>query len=148
MTTTEVDALLNFSWNERDVFGRFIFEQHEGIDAHFMKHVDWMVTIAKEIYGPGTLFIVHDINQGKHSDDSMHYKGRAIDGHFAGLPVRDQALFAMRYFFGVGCYPDWNNPGIHVDDRLGPPTYWVKFFDNYDFDWRNFSEFMLGGKTR
>ena len=43
----------------------------------------------------------------------------ASDLHIEDLHVIDQYLIAERFdkFNGIGVYPNWNNPGIHVDVR-------------------------------
>lgn len=52
-----------------------------------------------------------------------HPKGRAVDLHIEGMPPMMQFLAALRFpvFTGIGLYPWWNSPGIHVDNR--PLTY-------------------------
>ena len=43
----------------------------------------------------------------------------AVDLDIEGLHVIDQYLIAERFdaFNGIGVYPNWNSPGIHVDVR-------------------------------
>jgi len=54
-----------------------------------------------------------------HAKNSAHYAGLAVDFHFVGWPLLDQWLFAERFpWQGIGIYPYWNNPGLHVDLRL------------------------------
>jgi len=55
---------------------------------------------------------------------SQHPKGRAQDAVIRDvvtrepLDVLEQFLIACRYFWsGIGFYPYWNSPGIHVDTR-------------------------------
>ena len=57
-----------------------------------------------------------------HSDNSQHYKGKAADIHIKGLNVVDQYLIAEKsnLFNGIGVYPFWNNPGLHIDIRNVP----------------------------
>jgi len=54
-----------------------------------------------------------------HVTKSMHYVGKAVDLHIKGLNVVDQFLAAERFdaFNGIGLYPHWNNPGLHLDIR-------------------------------
>jgi len=54
-----------------------------------------------------------------HSNNSYHYKGKAVDFHFGGLtPLEQFACIKMiADLRGVGYYPWWNNPGWHVDLR-------------------------------
>lgn len=56
--------------------------------------------------------------------DSQHPKGKAQDAVIRDAVTRepldtfDQFLIASRYFWtGIGMYPFWNSPGIHVDTR-------------------------------
>jgi hypothetical protein len=57
-----------------------------------------------------------------HSKDSQHYLGNAADGflHIDNNPItlEVQAITAIRAgFTGIGLYPEWNTPGVHVDVR-------------------------------
>lgn len=58
-----------------------------------------------------------------HADHSSHYAvssdyASAVDFHFEGMSVFDQWLFAERFpWMGIGIYPSWKNPGLHVDLR-------------------------------
>jgi hypothetical protein len=51
--------------------------------------------------------------------NGYHPMGLAIDFHIPNTPVLDQYLMAERFdgFNGIGIYPDWNSPGLHVDAR-------------------------------
>ncbi|MEW6712369.1 MAG: hypothetical protein AB1403_21300 [Candidatus Riflebacteria bacterium] len=63
-----------------------------------------------------------------HSEDSYHYKGQAVDGHFVGMHLLNQLLVAERtnLWRGIGLYPFWNNPGLHLDVRGGQPLRWIR----------------------
>ena len=53
-----------------------------------------------------------------HATNSAHYWGGAADLHVEGLPLLDQYLAAERFrFTGIGLYPHWNRPGLHLDVR-------------------------------
>jgi hypothetical protein len=58
-----------------------------------------------------------------HVAGSSHYGEVAtgVDFHFEGWSLLEQWLFAERFpWSGIGIYPYWNNPGLHVDlRRLG-----------------------------
>jgi uncharacterized protein YcbK (DUF882 family) len=53
------------------------------------------------------------------NDAGTHGRGEAVDIVIKGLDVLDQFLIAerTRLFSGIGVYPFWNRPGIHVDVR-------------------------------
>ena len=65
----------------------------------------------------GARFNVHSSYRA--GDEGTHGKGLAVDGHFVGVSLIDQFLAAEKslLFGGIGLYPYWNNPGIHLDVR-------------------------------
>ena len=142
MTEHDISQLKNFSILEKDIFGRAIFADAFIISADLMMITDDMVTFAKQEY-LGSYCKVHDINQGKHTADSLHYQGKAIDLHMEGLNLGQTARIAMRYFFGgVGLYPEWNNPGLHLDVRLNPTT-WIQRDGEYIYTWPDFEGVLI-----
>lgn len=63
----------------------------------------------------------------REGDSGQHGQGKAVDIVISGMNVVDQFLLAekSRMFSGIGLYPFWNRPGIHVDVRelqLGEPA--------------------------
>ena len=48
-----------------------------------------------------------------------HYYGMAVDFDIEGLSLIDQYFAAARFdgFNGIGLYPYWKTPGLHVDCR-------------------------------
>lgn len=51
-------------------------------------------------------------------NDSYHCKGMAVDCHAKGLSLYDFYFASTRFsFHGIGVYPKWNNPGLHLDIR-------------------------------
>lgn len=101
-------------------FVRAEFDAPDMLDSRLLHMLDGMV-VEETKRRPGLLFIVHsDFRPG---DDGEHGMGRAVDGHFqltngVIIPVSDQFLMAIRYnFSGVGFYPCWVRPGVHVDVR-------------------------------
>jgi uncharacterized protein YcbK (DUF882 family) len=83
---------------------------------------------------------IHCGTQGKHVEGSFHYNGLAVDVHIGkDVPVLDQYLMVEKYnlFTGIGLYPDWNNPGLHLDIGRGTkrPARWVKKNGVYNFNW-------------
>jgi len=56
---------------------------------------------------------------GGHQPKSQHYIGRAVDIHVKGMTLFEAFIAASRFgFSGIGIYPQWNNPGLHLDIRL------------------------------
>jgi len=53
----------------------------------------------------------------------QHPLGRAVDCHIVGMSLFDQYMNASRFsvFTGIGVYPWWNSPGLHLDNREIPP---------------------------
>ena len=62
-------------------------------------------------------------DDARHAEDSAHYDRpcTAVDLHIKGLNLCDQWLAAERFpFSGIGLYPSWAAPGLHVDIRPNP----------------------------
>lgn len=54
-----------------------------------------------------------------HSSESQHKLGNAIDGYVKEMSLFDQLMSALRFKFkGIGVYPFWNTPGLHLDMRV------------------------------
>ena len=65
------------------------------------------------------------VNNGyREGDDGEHGKGNAADVVIMGLSLLDQFLLAekTRLFTGIGIYPFWNRPGLHLDVRELQPN--------------------------
>ncbi|RJQ58942.1 MAG: hypothetical protein C4530_09980 [Desulfobacteraceae bacterium] len=61
---------------------------------------------------------IHCSFELRDTDFSWHSYHRAVDCHIEGLHWFDQLLMACWFpFTGVGAYPWWNNPGLHLDSR-------------------------------
>jgi uncharacterized protein YcbK (DUF882 family) len=79
----------------------------------------------------GRPVIIHCGTQGTHTDGSVHYLGKAVDMHVHGMHAFDAFIAASRFpaFRGIGLYLEWNNPGLHLDNRdlpLGIRALWMK----------------------
>jgi len=56
--------------------------------------------------------------QGKHSPNSLHYVGKAVDCFAIDTDVIDFYLAAERFNFGgIGIYTWWKHKGLHLDKR-------------------------------
>lgn len=63
-----------------------------------------------------------------HAPASYHYKGQAVDFHFASTLSREKqlsAILGVSQLGGIGWYPDWAHPGWHVDLRAGSRLFWI-----------------------
>jgi uncharacterized protein YcbK (DUF882 family) len=78
-----------------------------------------------------------------------HPRGMAVDCHAVGLNVIQFFIGAMRFGFnGLGVYPWWNNPGLHLDVRPlpadGPRAIWgslaKKMYVPFDLDFLQFAK--------
>lgn len=67
----------------------------------------------------GRSVVIHCGTQGTHVAGSYHGLGMAVDLHVPGMALTDQFIAASRFpaFMGIGLYPRWNNPGLHLDIR-------------------------------
>ena len=72
------------------------------------------------------LKVNHGFKTDGHSKNSQHYKGTAVDFRFVtNTSYYDQIkrveeilkAWQLWNFVGLGLYPDWNNPGFHIDAR-------------------------------
>lgn len=60
------------------------------------------------------------------NDKGQHGLGLAVDIHIKNMHVIDQFLCAEKtgLFKGIGVYPTWNNPGLHLDIRNDKNARW------------------------
>jgi len=82
--------------------------------------------------------IIFTINSDyRPGDPRWHGKGKAVDGVMrdakthSPLPIYRQFVIANRYMFtGIGIYPYWTSPGVHLDVRpmslYGRKSFWWK----------------------
>jgi len=63
-----------------------------------------------------------------HSTNSYHYRGLAVDLHIQNIHYIEQLVLAMQYkkFNGIGVYPYWNSPGLHLDIRDTSSIIWYQ----------------------
>lgn len=54
-------------------------------------------------------------------NESYHCLGMAVDCHATNMSLYNFYTAASRFeFSGIGVYPWWNNPGLHLDVRIAP----------------------------
>lgn len=79
--------------------------------------------------------------QGGHTKNSYHYQGKAVDFHVVGCSFIEAERHLMRFlkraiyydnkeyyllnYVGLGIYPEWQDPGFHLDIR-GQKASWSK----------------------
>ena len=87
----------------------------------------------------GYPIIIHCGTQGVHTKNSQHYLGNAVDFHFDTItPFPEQVSKLLKVLsalqvsdrVGLGVYPDWNNPGFHLDVR-GYAARWGRIGSDY-----------------
>ena len=91
----------------------------------------------------------HRINSDyRRGGTGQHPKGRAIDVVFylrspGDVDVISQFLFALRFqFTGVGFYPYWKAPGIHVDTRQNV-KYRAMWYQEKDNSYKTPDEYFI-----
>ena len=98
----------------------------------------------------GWPFIVHCGVQGKHVDNSYHYFGQAVDGHFITetsllmQSIETEAIITkigLDHRLGLGLYPLWNFPGFHLDTR-GKKARWGKITESEYCSWEETQNFL------
>ncbi|MDI3547905.1 MAG: Peptidase [Halanaerobiales bacterium] len=101
-----------FTKNEKNDLGKVCWGEPDKINPLLIYLLDQMRGFV------GSPFRINYGTQGVHSPNSQHYLGNAVDGYFPGLSIKEQFLIAIRFpFTGIGVYPYWNNPGLHLDVR-------------------------------
>ena len=91
-------------------------EDSKKVDENLVILVDKFATFMKKRY-KGSMCIIH-VAYEERATDSQHPLGKAVDLHFVGVPLLDQFLEATRFpFKGIGVYPFWKKPGLHLDIR-------------------------------
>lgn len=102
----------HFSKNEKNDLGKNCWGDPEKINPRLIYLLDqfreYLNRPVRINYG----------TQGSHSPNSQHYLGNAVDLYVPELSWKEQFLAAVRFpFTGLGVYPFWNNPGLHLDVR-------------------------------
>lgn len=87
--------------------------------------------ILRKKYSGASISVHCGYDTDGHATDSMHYQGLAVDFHVIGVPLLEVVRLAIEsgLFDGVGCYPNWKSPGVHVDKRnlaQKADVYWIE----------------------
>ena len=118
-------------WKELRYFKKKEFEDPDKIDYELLMLLDkFRAWVRKPIN-------IHCAYEKRDNPSSQHNYGRAVDCHIVGLSLFDQMMAALKFcdWTGVGVYPDWNSPGLHLDIRnIKPPKKkktWMKKNGSY-----------------
>ena len=113
MTPTFWGQIRNFDKKEwRDDYNQ--------VNKELIALVDRLASFVKQKYNGAPCIIHVAWEQTGHAKDSQHYSGNAVDLDFRGVPLRWQLMSAERFEFGgIGVYPFWKSPGLHLDIRKG-----------------------------
>ena len=95
------------------------FTEHENWGNSKLIMSDLVKALVKLRKYVGKSILIHCGTQGTHCKGSFHGLGMAVDLHISGMNIIDQFIAASRFpeFTGIGIYPNWNNPGLHLDIR-------------------------------
>lgn len=131
MRKEDFNALPNFTYNE--VYNHYISKGFSPAAADkeirltkkglFVKLQRFRTAIGRPIY-------FNCLNEGKHSKSSQHYEKNAADIRIGGKgAIRWNTMCEIAIdcgFKGIGYYPFWNKPGLHLDDRKTGFQMWVR----------------------
>ena len=115
MTAVTMD---NLKWCDIQHFKPSEFKEPNKMDFYLIHRLDEF----RELCGKPV--IIHsDYREG---DIGTHGKGEAVDIHVKDMNLLDAYLLAEKtnLFKGIGVYPNWNNPGLHLDFRIGENARW------------------------
>lgn len=96
--------------------------------------VVWLIDEIEDSLPKGCSVKIHcGYKEGGHTPNSYHYKGEAIDWHIVGMSPAAAEEHVIKFLHkpkavngkeiklieivGFGCYPEWLNPGFHIDRR-------------------------------
>jgi uncharacterized protein YcbK (DUF882 family) len=84
------------------------FDSFDRMDLDFLNMLDAF----REFVGKPII-----LHSDYRSNSDRHITGKAVDMHIVGMNCLDQLLIAERFgkFKGIGIYPSWNSPGLHID---------------------------------
>lgn len=104
----------NLRWCEIKHFKPSEFNEPNKMDYYLINRLDQFREMC------GKPIIIH--SSYRENDTGYHGTGEAVDIHVKGMNVFDAYLLAEKsgFFNGIGVYPNWNNPGLHLDIRQKP----------------------------
>ena len=123
-------------WGRLPDFRPEEFTHPDDVDSYVLYTLQEMRTEAnrrRKLRGKDGIIITINKPKGDYrpGDLKVHGKGLALDVVIRNcltkqpLPVLEQFMIAVQHFWtGVGFYPFWNSPGIHVD--MKPLTVWSR----------------------
>ena len=102
----------------KDVEKTGLFSINEAWGDHLLMHQSIIFALIKFRKYIGKSVIIHCGYQER-TTGGWHPKGYAVDVDVFGMHVVDMYLAAERFdeFNGIGLYPWWHNPGLHLDTR-------------------------------
>lgn len=111
---------INF-WKSVKHFRPSEFKYPDELDRNLVRALDRFRELC------GKPIVVH--SDYRPDDGGQHGLGEAADVHVKDMHVIDQFLMAERsgLFVGIGVYPNWNSPGLHLDIRRGASARWGCF---------------------
>ena len=102
---------LETNWSDIEFFKPSEFNYPDKVNKFLIHRLD---EFRRAIKHP---IIIHsDYRPG---DGGYHGSGDAVDIHVKGIPLIYAYVMAEQsgLFNGIGLYPCWNNPGLHLDIR-------------------------------
>lgn len=104
----------NLRWCDIKYFKPSEFNEPNKMDYYLINRLDQF----REMIGKP--IIIH--SSYREGDPGYHGTGEAADIHVKDMNVFDAFLLAEKsgLFNGIGVYPNWNNPGLHLDIRPKP----------------------------
>ena len=111
--------------------------------------VDELTSYVKKRHD-GSVCIIHVAYETSgHTQDSQHYHGLAVDLHFSGLALMEQYFCAERFpFTGIGVYPYWNRPGLHLDIRKLANRQGARWWKDKDDEYQELDISLLSQLSR
>ena len=150
MDNEHVNTVKISDWAKRWAFVRLDqFTEIEKMTVDMMDELNNLCKYASAIHGWG-----HYINSSyRIQGTGQHTKGRAVDlvlyrSRLGDIDVLSQFIFALRFRFnGVGFYPYWSTPGIHIDTRQDT-DFRALWFQDKDKKYKDVNEYFKQLKSR